>query len=198
MASDWRDLLGWQTDAEKKYAQELYESADGQMPRIGLIDRALGVNTDDIEQQRDRIQRKDLGNTYNATLIANGETPVALGEDSSTVMGRVARGQKQTKTENTTAQVELHERLQGPANRRADRALDLQGQQQSDAMTLAIMNQHENTALRRDDMMMRKEQARKEDLRYNERMDELDRKDRRAMMQNMAMGLASLGAAFAL
>ena len=65
-------------------------------------------------------------------------------------------------------------------------------------MTLAIMNQQENTALRRDDMMMRKEQARKEDLRYNERMDELDRKDRRAMMQNMAMGLASLGAAFAL
>ena len=38
---------------------------------------------------------------------------------------------------------------------------------------------------------------RKEDLQYNERMEELDRKDRRAMMQNMAMGLASLGAAFA-
>ena len=198
MASDWRDLLGWQTDAEKKYAQELYESADGQMPRIGLIDRALGVNTDDIEQQRDRIQRKDLGNTYNAQLISNGENAVALGEDSATVMGRIARGQKKTEADKTKAQVELHERLQGPSNRRADKALELQGQQQSDAMTLAIMNQQENTALRRDDMMMRKEQARKEDLRYNERMDELDRKDRRAMMQNMAMGLASLGAAFAL
>lgn len=198
MASDWRDLLGWQTDAEKRLAQELYESADGQMPRIGLIDRALGVNTDDIEQQRDRIQRKDLGSTYNAQLIANGENAVALGEDSATVMGRVARGQKKTKEDNTKAQVELHERLQGPSNRRADRAQDLQAQQMSDSMTLAIMNQQENTALRREDMMMRKEQARKEDLRYNERMDELDRKDRRAMMQNMAMGLASLGAAFAL
>ena len=198
MASDWRDLLGWQTDAEKKYAQELYESADGQMPRIGLIDRALGVNTDDIEAQRDRIQRKDLGRTLNSQLIQVGEAPVALGEDEATALGRYQRGKEKKDDETTQKQVTLHERLQGPSNRRADRAQDLQAQQMSDSMTLAIMNQQENTALRREDMMMRKEQARKEDLRYNERMDELDRKDRRAMMQNMAMGLASLGAAFAL
>ena len=198
MASDWRDLLGWQTDAEKRYAQELYESADGQMPRIGLIDRALGVNTDDIEAQRDRIQRKDLGRTLNSQLIQVGEAPVALGEDEAAALGRYQRGKEKKAGEDTEKQVKLHERLQGPSNRRADRAQTLQAQQMSDSMTLAIMNQQENTALRRDDMMMRKEQARKEDLRYNERMDELDRKDRRAMMQNMAMGLASLGAAFAL
>ena len=39
---------------------------------------------------------------------------------------------------------------------------------------------------------------RRADQEYNERMERLDRKDRQAMMQNLAVGLASLGAAFAL
>ena len=39
---------------------------------------------------------------------------------------------------------------------------------------------------------------RREDMRYNERMEQLDRKDRRMAMQSLAAGLASLGAAFAL
>ena len=39
---------------------------------------------------------------------------------------------------------------------------------------------------------------RRADQEYNERMERLDRKDRQAMMQNLAAGLASLGAAFAL
>ena len=38
---------------------------------------------------------------------------------------------------------------------------------------------------------------RKEDQRYNERMEQLDRKDRR-MLCNLAAGLAALGAAFAM
>ena len=39
---------------------------------------------------------------------------------------------------------------------------------------------------------------RRADQEYNERMERLDRKDRQAMIQNLAAGLASLGAAFAL
>ena len=39
---------------------------------------------------------------------------------------------------------------------------------------------------------------RRADMEYNERMERLDRKDRQAMMQSLAAGLASLGAAFAL
>ena len=39
---------------------------------------------------------------------------------------------------------------------------------------------------------------RRADQEYNERMERLDRKDRQAMLQNLAAGLASLGAAFAL
>jgi hypothetical protein len=39
---------------------------------------------------------------------------------------------------------------------------------------------------------------RKADMQYNERLEQLDRKDRRLAMQNLAAGLASLGAAFAM
>ena len=56
----------------------------------------------------------------------------------------------------------------------------------------------DNADQRIAELEYQKSRDRKEDLQYNERMEELDRKDRRAMMQNMAMGLASLGAAFAL
>ena len=38
---------------------------------------------------------------------------------------------------------------------------------------------------------------RKADMQYNERMEQLDRKDRRQAMSSIAAGLASLGAAFA-
>ena len=39
---------------------------------------------------------------------------------------------------------------------------------------------------------------RKADMQYNERMETLDRKDRRQAMSSIAAGLASLGAAFAM
>ena len=39
---------------------------------------------------------------------------------------------------------------------------------------------------------------RKEDRMYNERMEKLDRKDRISALQNVAGGLAALGAAFAI
>ena len=65
-------------------------------------------------------------------------------------------------------------------------------------MSLALMEMQDRTATRKDELLFRKEEARREDMRYNERIEELDRKDRRQNMQNLAMGLASLGAAFAL
>ena len=65
-------------------------------------------------------------------------------------------------------------------------------------MQLAVMQMQDNADQRIAELEYQKSRDRKEDLQYNERMEELDRKDRRAMMQNMAMGLASLGAAFAI
>ena len=82
------------------------------------------------------------------------------------------------------------------AARREGNQIAREGNQQQ--MQLAVMQMQDNADQRIAELEYQKSRDRKEDLQYNERMEELDRKDRRAMMQNMAMGLASLGAAFAL
>ena len=49
-----------------------------------------------------------------------------------------------------------------------------------------------------DELEYRRQRDRKEDIRYNENIERMDRKDRRQSIQTLVQGLASLGAAFAL
>ena len=48
------------------------------------------------------------------------------------------------------------------------------------------------------ELAYQKMRDRRADMQYNERMEQLDRKDRRQAMSSIAAGLASLGAAFAM
>jgi hypothetical protein len=50
---------------------------------------------------------------------------------------------------------------------------------------------------RADELEYRRMQDRKEDLRYNENIDRMDRKDRQASINTLVQGLTALGAAFA-
>ena len=52
--------------------------------------------------------------------------------------------------------------------------------------------------IRKLEFEYQKMRDRKADMQYNERLEQLDRKDRKMAMQNLAAGLASLGAAFAM
>lgn len=63
---------------------------------------------------------------------------------------------------------------------------------------LALLQLADSKEGRIAELQYQKLRDRKEDMRYNERMEQLDRKDRRQAMQSLAAGLASLGAAFAL
>ena len=58
--------------------------------------------------------------------------------------------------------------------------------------------QKQNAQLRLDTLAAAERSERREDRRYNERMELEAKKDRRQAMQSLAAGLASLGAAFAL
>ena len=102
---------------------------------------------------------------------------------------------KETDLQNT---MKLQAQLQAPGleESRATNARLLQQGQQSHS--LALMQMADNKDQRAADLEYQKSRDRKEDIRYNERMDQLDRKDRRMMQQTLAAGLASLGAAFAL
>ena len=63
---------------------------------------------------------------------------------------------------------------------------------------LALLQMADNKDARASELEYQKLRDRKADMQYNERMEQLDRKDRRQAMQSLAAGLASLGAAFAL
>ena len=65
-------------------------------------------------------------------------------------------------------------------------------------MEMALLDRADSKEQAAMQLEYQKLRDRKADMQYNERMERLDRQDRRAMMQNLAAGLASLGAAFAL
>ena len=65
-------------------------------------------------------------------------------------------------------------------------------------MEMALLDRADSKELQANQLEYQKMRDRRADQEYNERMERLDRKDRQAMMQNLAAGLASLGAAFAL
>ena len=67
---------------------------------------------------------------------------------------------------------------------------------QSNNLSLLQLSQQNDQRIA--ELQYQKMRDRKTDMQYNERMEQLDRRDRRTAMQNMAAGLASLGAAFAL
>ena len=56
----------------------------------------------------------------------------------------------------------------------------------------------DNRDARAQELMLMQMRDRKDDQRYNERMEMLDRKDRKAAMQQLGMGIAALAAAFAM
>ena len=59
-------------------------------------------------------------------------------------------------------------------------------------------SQKENRQLRLDTLQREDRREKREDMRYNERLQLESKKDRRLAMQSLAQGIASLGAAFAL
>ena len=85
---------------------------------------------------------------------------------------------------------------------RSLKPLELQLAQQSKAAdrthSLALMQMADSKDARASELAYQKMRDRRADQEYNERMERLDRKDRQAMLQSLAAGLASLGAAFAL
>lgn len=70
--------------------------------------------------------------------------------------------------------------------------------QQAQTHQLALMDRADNREAKAAELEYQRMRDRKTDQQYNERMEQLDRKDRRSAMSSLAGGLAALGAAFAL
>ena len=90
------------------------------------------------------------------------------------------------------------------AKQLANQALEMKltRQQQGDQFTLQMqrMLQQDKQAAeaRLDELALRRMEMEREDMRYNENIARMDRKDRQQSIQTLVAGLANLGAAFAL
>jgi hypothetical protein len=81
---------------------------------------------------------------------------------------------------------------------RFNQTMSRQLSQDAKAHQLQLMQFAETREQKANDLEYQKMRDRKADMQYNERMETLDRKDRRQAMSSIAAGLASLGAAFAM
>ena len=140
------------------------------------------------------------------TLTTAGEDPTKYnlqpGATKYDAQGAIATRRreraKESKQEDLTTALTLTTAQQAPQleeMRATNARLLAQGNQ---SHQLALMQMADSKDQRALEFEYQKMQDRKEDMRYNERMEQLDRKDRRMAMQSLAAGLASLGAAFAL
>ena len=145
----------------------------------------------DVDRTVDRQTQKDTNQAIDDLLYQSGKTREQLG-----------LGPNATKNEAASAISKYNENYVSPAVpaqidnlENTNARLLKQGDQNYQLSLQKMINDNNAAAATLRYQMLR---DRKEDRMYNERMDKLDRKDRISALQNVAGGLAALGAAFAI
>lgn len=105
--------------------------------------------------------------------------------------------QQHTMNRQTNSDIRAAE-AQEASNKLLEKQLAATIAQGNKSHSLALMQMADSREQQANQLEYQKMRDRRADQEYNERMERLDRKDRQAMLQNLAAGLASLGAAFAL
>ena len=146
------------------------------------------VDEESIEQE---VQTQRNTETANSLGFDIGELDLAPGASTLDVQGAAIRQGKQDKkdaADKAHAQSLDATKLQIQANREA----------RDEDRKIQLMQLVDTRDQRIAQLEYQKSRDRKADMQYNERMEQLDRKDRRTAMSTIAAGLASLGAAFAM
>ena len=144
---------------------------------------AIRTAVDNEKELRGLIsQYRQLGGTMDTTDMTIGQ------------VGNLIRQQN---TQNTVSDTQTAQNLawNSPTARDERAVRDRRYYDQQKANLQDRIDAREDRKLEFEYQKMR---DRKADMQYNERLEQLDRKDRRMAMQNLAAGLASLGAAFAM
>ena len=156
----------------------------------------------DEEAIEDRVQGTRNKQTATSLGYDLSELDVAPGATTLDVQGAaIRRGKaetKQSKADDLAASLKpLEMRIAEDGKQRAAE-LQLAREKLAQSNNISLLQLSQQNDQRIAELQYQKMRDRKTDMQYNERMEQLDRRDRRTAMQNMAAGLASLGAAFAL
>lgn len=147
-------------------------------------------------------------NQRTATRLGENLSDLNLGSDATTldVEGAViSKGRERTKKEGetqfgrqmTAAMAPITAQLQAQSQQQAGE-LALAREKLTQSNNLALMQLADSKDARIAELQYQKMRDRKADQQYNERMEMLDRKDRKQAMSSLAAGIAALGAAFAI
>ena len=191
--------MGW---LEERYKGTQTLGDDGK-----ISGRGIGALLWQQFVDEDKVNKESQKNLNTKTAIAGGEDIDDLTgiDDTSSVydvQGAVKRKGReraaQTKADDREFALEpVKLELQaGREQRAAELQLAREKLAQTNSLTLLQMQQSSDQKIA--ELQYQKQRDRKTDMQYNERMESLDRKDRRTAMSNIAAGLASLGAAFAI
>ena len=179
-------LQGWMKD---RIEESLTEGRRGEY-KPGFLESIGGSLVGvDAGQVADEVKTYDDNQEALEVLKGTGKSRTQLGLSTGDLTPEQVRGAyanyKETKADRDSDKA--YDRQMAP--------LQMQMQQQ---MNLTQLQMADAKDARAAELQYQKMRDRRADQEYNERMERLDRKDRQAMMQNLAAGLASLGAAFAL
>ncbi len=193
----------WYDDVMGFFGQDAKSVIEGRTPsavtgkvEAGFGDWLAGRSPAELNAAYEQMQTTTRRTGGKNTLKGSQYTATELGVDpdntsKNEVLSAIRRLQRKEADDASTKAWE-----------RSLKPLELQLAQQSKAAdrthSLALMQMADNKDARASELAYQKMRDRRADMEYNERMERLDRKDRQAMMQNLAAGLASLGAAFAL
>ena len=181
--------------------QQKDQATDSYQPT--LIQRALGVTSDQLQNDGDTKQQRDLQREFGARLGIYGGKSVQRGEDRTSVETRLfERKEDYDEEKRTKAQLELYNNPTAVDERRIRdqniqrnerRYLDLQEQNRLDRLTSDkryFNDKAEAREARADDRMMQLEMYERADRKA-------EKARRRESIQALVAGLSSLGAAFA-
>lgn len=157
-----------------------------------IVGGLTGANVDKaVDDQTQKINNKEVTDY----LTSIGETRQSLGIPENANVNQASGAYTAlTRTRGETKSQTEFDRGMAPIiaqNAITNKRLD-------NDMAIRLQEMAANRDSQASQLEYQKMRDRRADKEYNERMERLDRKDRQAMMQNLAAGLASLGAAFAL
>ena len=193
MAAGDNWLQGWMRD---RITGSLTEDRRGDYQPGFLENIGGGLVGLDAGKIADDEQEFDTNEDAKKVLKGTGKSRQQLGLGEGMLTPEQVRGAYSEYTEKRSDDKDKtnHQRSMEPLTAQ----LALTREQGNQTHSLALMQMADNKDARAADLERERRRERKDDIRYNERMDQLDRKDRRMMQQTLAAGLASLGAAFAL
>lgn len=191
--------------AEKQYSDGIKENDQGRASNGGL---GAFLWQQFVDEDKLKAEKQKTYNTQTALAQNVNLSDLNVGPNASTydVKGAaISKREEKAKEASATTHTRNIEAATAPL------ALELQSQNLNASEDRDIRNKQfaiQQQQLRNDradaldaraeDREYRRSQDRKDDLRYNENIERMDRKDRKQSIQTLVQGLASLGAAFAL